>query len=79
MMTWKKYHLKQEDDLKNVDTQEYEDDITYSNQLSEMEKIGSGGRLSFSQWTCELSSKEMDCLTGNFTKVLTNLTYLYHL
>ena len=54
-MTWKKYHLKQEDDLKNVDghknndnlknedTQEYEDDITYSNQLSEMEKIGWDG------------------------------------
>ena len=54
-MTWKKYPLKQEDDLKNVDkhkkddnlknedTQEYEDDITYSNQLSEMEKIGCGG------------------------------------
>ena len=57
MMTWKKYHLKQEDDLKNVDehknddnlknedTQEYEDDITYSNQLSDMEKIGSGGSI----------------------------------
>ena len=25
-------------------------------------------RPSFSQWTCELCSQEMDCLTGNFTK-----------
>ena len=29
---------------------------------------GGGGRPSFSPWTCELCSQEMDCLTGNFTK-----------
>ena len=34
---------------------------------------GTEGRPSFFPWTCELSSQEMDCVTGNFTRYLKSI------